>query len=202
MCSQSWRVFDQCAVIATVSTRHNIGIFASVWMSRPQGDLKTAARNFKDGIWVRLTKNEHIMYYMRSPLTGHLFLLLEGRLTQRGQWGLVPAAQVHLCGRHEGQIFDVTARLGFLFAGEHHVPFRHGAHGNYFLWGFLTAQLSLIWRARLKLCFLRAEFGTFATRFLDFGISKARFPVCVKNIITEFMVTLEAFSLQSFINVN
>lgn len=138
---------DQCAVIVTVSTRHNISRFASFGCHDLKGDFKTAARNFKDGIWVRLTKNEHIMYYMRSPLTGHLFLLLEGRLTQRGQRRLVPAAEVHLCGRHEGQVFDVTARLGFLFAGEHHVPFRHRAHRNYFLWGFLTAQLSLIWRA-------------------------------------------------------
>lgn len=134
------------------------------------------------------------MYYMRSPLTGHLFLLLGGSLTQRGQRRLVPATEVHLCGRHEGQIFDVTARLRFLFAGEHHVPFRHRPHRNHLLWGFFTAQLSLIWRAWLKLCFLGAEFGTFATRFLDFGISKARFPVCVKKIIKETMSTLQALS--------
>lgn len=134
------------------------------------------------------------MYYMRSPLTGHLFLLLRGSFTQRGQRGLVPATQVHLCGRHEGQIFNVTAGLGLLFAGEHHVPFSHRPHGHHLLWGFFTAQLSLIGRARLKLGFLGAQFGTFASGFLDFGIAEARFPVGIRKMIGGFMLPLRAFS--------
>lgn len=144
------------------------------------------------------------MYYMRSPLTGHLFLLLRGSFTQRGQRRLVPTTDVHLCGRHEGQIFNVTARLRFFFAGEHHVPFSHWPHGNHLLRGFFTAQLSLIRRAWLKLGFLGTQFGTFATRFLDFGITEAWFPVCVrKKIIEEFMSTKPAgFFITIFITVN
>lgn len=102
------------------------------------------------------------MYYMRSPLTGHLFLLFRGSLTQRGERRLVPATEVHLSSRHEGQIFDLTARLGLLFAREHNVPFCPGPHGNGLLGGFLTAQLSLIGRAGLNVGFLRAELGGLA----------------------------------------
>lgn len=128
------------------------------------------------------------MYYMRSPLTGHLFLLFRGSLTQRGKRRLVATTEVHLCGRHEGQIFDLTAQLGLLFAREHHVPFCRWPQGNRLLWGFLTAQLSLIRWAWLKLGFLGAKLGTFAPWFLDFSISKTRFPVCAKKIIKELML--------------
>lgn len=102
------------------------------------------------------------MYYMRSPLTGHLFLLLGGSLTQRGQRRLVPATQIHLCGGHEGQIFDLTALLGLLFAREHEVALCARPQGQRLLRGLLTAQLSLIGRAWRKLCFLGAELGAFA----------------------------------------
>lgn len=123
------------------------------------------------------------MYYMRSPLTGHLFLLFRGSLTQRGERRLVPATEVHLSSRHERQILNLTAQVRLLFALEHNVPFCPWLHGNWFLWGFLTAQLSLIGRARLNLRLLGAKLGTFATWFLDFCISKAGFSVCAKKRI-------------------
>lgn len=73
---------------------------------------------FKVGIQVRLTNNQHIMYYMGSPLTGHLFLLFRGSFPQRGERRLVPATQIHLCGRHEGQVLHLAAQLRLLFARE------------------------------------------------------------------------------------
>lgn len=122
------------------------------------------------------------MYYMRSPLTGHLFFLFRGSLTQRGQRRLVPATQIHLCGRHEGEIFHLAAQLRLLFAREQHVSFWPWPQRNSLLWGFLTAQLSLTGRARLNLRFLRAKLGTFAPWFLGFSVSKARFPAQKKRI--------------------
>lgn len=117
------------------------------------------------------------MYYMRSPLTGHLFLLLGGSFAQWGQRWLVPATQIHLCGGHEGQIFDLTALLGLLFAREHSVPLCARPQGQHLLRGLLTAQLSLVGRARRKLCFLGTELRAFAPRFLPFYIPETRLPV-------------------------
>ena len=59
--------------------------------------------------------------YAMGPLTGYFFLLLRGRLSQRGQGWLVPAAQVHLRGAHKGQLLHQRADLGFLFAGKQRV---------------------------------------------------------------------------------
>lgn len=126
---------------------------------------------FKDGIQIRLTNNQHIMNYMRSPLTGHLFLLLRGSFSQRGERRLVPAAQIHLCGGHEGQVLHLAAQPRLLFAQKQAVRTQ-----NHLLWGFLTAQLSLVWRTRLHFRLCGAKLRTFTPRFLSFCISKARLP--------------------------
>ena len=98
---------------------------------------------------------------MRSPLTGHLFLLFRGSLPQRRQRRLVPAAEVHLCSRHEGKVLDLTAQLRLLFAREEHeVPVR--PRGDALLRGLLAAQLPLVGRAGLELGLLGAELGAFA----------------------------------------
>lgn len=140
---------------------------------------------FKVGIQIRLTNNQHIMNYMRSPLTGHLFLLFRGSLSQRGERRLVPAAQIHLCGGHEGQVLHLAAQLRLLFAQEQAVRTRPDR--NILLRGLLTAQLSLVWRTRLHFRLWGAELCTFTPRFLSFCISKARLPACRKRKAQQFV---------------
>lgn len=141
---------------------------------------------FKVGIQIRLTNNQHIMNYMRSPLTGHLFLLFRGSLSQRGEGRLVPAAQIHLCGGHEGQVLHLVAQQPrLLFAQEQTVRTRPDR--NILLRVFLTAQLSLVWRTRLHFRLCGAELCTFTPRLLSFCISKARFPACRKRKGQQFV---------------